>query len=459
MIRSDKRLKMLYAAADLFALFAVFTIVNLIFLGNGPVSQDYLFLVTLSLIWVYLTSRNKVYFMHLHNTLRFRVKNHFKNHVEFIAVLSFLYIILRVPVYTRMHFGSFMVGFLVTDLLVNYLVYQFVGRLRLKGKNVRKAIVVGAGRTGIQIDNYFLSSPDLGYKIIGFLDDNEKERHLQDRILGPISKIEEILKVTKVDEVIIALPTHLTAKIQFIVDKVDYYGIRVRLIPDYINLLGINYKTTNYGDIPIINIREISLDRLRLALLKQIFDFMFSLVVMIMLAPLFLALAIIIKLDSRGPVFYCPIRMGKGGRPFKVYKFRSMYSNDASSGGKMSTQKNDERITTVGRIIRKYSLDELPQFINVLQGTMSVVGPRPHRVFLDNVMQKEVDQYMIRHYLKPGITGWAQVNGWRGPTDTPVQKNSRTTHDLWYVENWTPILDLKIIFLTIFGGKTFKEAF
>ena len=125
----------------------------------------------------------------------------------------------------------------------------------------------------------------------------------------------------------------------------------------------------------------------------------------------------------------------------------------------MSTQKNDERITRVGRIIRKYSLDELPQFFNVLMGDMSVVGPRPHRIFLNQVMQKEVDNYMIRHYLKPGITGWAQVNGWRGPTDTEEQKNGRTEHDLWYVENWTPLLDVKIIYLTIFGEKTFKTAF
>lgn len=459
MIRSDRRLKLLYAITDLFTLFLVFTAVNLFFLSNNFVSQDYLFLVTLSLVWVYLTSRNKVYFANLHNTLQYRVKSHFKNHVQFIAVVSFLYIVLGVPVYPRTHFASFLVAFVLVDTMINYLVYRYVGYLRGRGKNIRKALVIGAGRTGVQIDNYFLDTPDLGYKIIGFLDDNPKTADLQERILGPISYIEDILKGTEVDEVIIALPTHLHQKIQYVVDKVDYYGIRIRLIPDYITLLGRNYKTTNYGDIPIINIREISLDRLRLALIKQVFDFLFSLTLVFLLSPLFIALAIIIKLDSPGPVFYCPIRMGRGGKPFRVYKFRSMYKNDASAGGKMSTKKNDERITAVGRIIRKYSLDELPQFINVLQGTMSVVGPRPHRVFLNQVMQKEVDHYMIRHYLKPGITGWAQVNGWRGPTDTEVQKNNRTAHDLWYVENWTPILDLKIIFLTVFGGKAFKTAF
>ncbi len=459
MIRSDKRLKLLYAAADLFTLFVVFTVVNLFFRGNDFVSQDYLFLITLSLVWIYLTSRNKVYFLHLHNTLKFRLRNHVKNHLQFMAVLSLLYILIGVPVYARIHFATFLAAFPIADTLINYLAYLFVGHLRRKGKNVRKALVVGAGRTGVSLDNYFTDTPDLGYKIIGFLDDHPKEDNLQKRILGPVSHIAEILKEIEVDEVFIALPTHLNDTIHYVVDKVDYYGIRVRLIPDYTSLLGRNYKSTCFGNIPIINIREISLDRLRLAFLKQVFDFVFSVVVLIMLAPLLVLLAIIIKLESPGPVLYCPIRMGQGGRPFKVYKFRSMFQNDAASGGKMSTQKNDTRITRVGQVIRKYSLDELPQFINVIKGDMSVVGPRPHRIFLNQVMQKEVDHYMVRHYLKPGITGWAQVNGWRGPTDTEEQRNNRTAHDLWYVENWTPLLDVKIIYLTIFGEKTFKTAF
>jgi Undecaprenyl-phosphate glucose phosphotransferase len=459
MIRSDKRLKLLYAVTDLFTLFVVFTAVNLFFRGADFVSQDYLYLITLSLIWIYLTSRNKVYFLHLHNTLKFRLRNHIKNHLQFMAVLSLLYILIGVPVYARIHFATFLAVFPIADTLINYLAYLFVGHLRRKGKNIRKALVVGAGRTGVLIDQYFSSTPELGYKIVGFLDDNVKAENLQNRILGPVSKIGEILKETSIEEVFIALPTHLTDQIHYVVDKVDYYGIRVRLIPDYASLLGRKYKTTTFGDIPIINIREISLDRLRLAFLKQVFDFLFSFVVVILLSPLLLLLALIIKLESRGPVFYCPIRLGQGGRPFKVYKFRSMFQNDAASGGKMSTQKNDTRITRVGRIIRKYSLDELPQFINVLKGDMSVVGPRPHRIFLNQVMQKEVDHYMIRHYLRPGITGWAQVNGWRGPTDTDEQKNNRTAHDLWYVENWTPFLDVKILFLTIFGEKTFKSAF
>jgi putative colanic acid biosynthesis UDP-glucose lipid carrier transferase len=163
--------------------------------------------------------------------------------------------------------------------------------------------------------------------------------------------------------------------------------------------------------------------------------------------------------ESRGPVFYCPIRIGKGGRPFKLFKFRSMMQNDDTSTGVQSTQENDPRITRVGKLLRKYSIDELPQFINVLLGTMSVVGPRPHRRYLNRQLQQDVYHYMLRHYVKPGITGWAQINGWRGPTDTEEQKRQRTLHDLWYVENWSFWLDIKIVYLTIFSSKVRKNAF
>lgn len=170
-------------------------------------------------------------------------------------------------------------------------------------------------------------------------------------------------------------------------------------------------------------------------------------------------IATLIKLESRGSVFYCPIRIGRRGKPFKVFKFRSMCENDTTLGGLMSTQKDDQRVTKVGRVLRKYSLDELPQFFNVLIGNMSVVGPRPHRSHLNQLLQESVDKYMLRHYFKPGITGWAQVNGWRGPTETLEQKYQRTRHDLWYIENWSLWLDIKIVFLTLTSKKAHKGVF
>ena len=459
MIRSDQRLKLLYAASDLITLFVSFTGINIIFRVHQFVTQDYLFLLTLMIIWFYLSERGKVYYLYLHNTLTLRLKNHLRVHVEFMAVVSLIYLVLGVPVYSKVHFTTFLAVFALGDLLVNYLVFLVVADLRRKGKNVRKALIIGANKTGQFLENYFKSSPDLGYNIIGFLEEDKQVIEPGLNILGPFSYIDDVLKDLSVDEVIIALPAHMHEQVLFVVSRADYYGTRVRLVPDYAHIVGKNYTTTSYGDLPVINVREISLDRLRLAFMKHVFDFVFSFFVVILLAPVFLLVAVLIKLESPGPVFYCPVRLGQSGRKFKVFKFRSMFQNDAALNGTNSTTKGDPRVTRVGRFIRKCSIDELPQFINVLAGDMSVVGPRPHRIFLNQVMQKEVEQYMVRHYLKPGITGWAQVNGWRGPTDTENQRLSRTAHDLWYVENWTPFLDLKIIFLTVFGAKTYKTAF
>jgi len=460
MIRSDRRLTLLYGAGDFLTLVACFMGVNLFFRPEPLSNQDYLYLVTLIFTWIFITSKNKVYYLHLHNGLKYRFKNQLKSHFEHIAILSLMYLVLGIPHgYTKSQFILFLLGFPAVNMAVNYLLFAVVRFQRLRGKNVRKALIIGAGRVGAHIDDYFRQNPDFGYRIVGFLDDYPENSELHYQIIGRIHDMDNILKQMKVDEVIIALPTHLDEKIQYVADKADYHGVRVRLVPDYFRLLGRNYKTTSFGDMPIINIREISLDRFRFATLKRICDVLFSGFALIMLAPVFLVLAILIKWESEGPVFYCPIRLGQGGRQFKLYKFRSMYTNDAAVAGKASTTKDDPRVTRIGRIIRKYSLDELPQFINVLLGDMSVVGPRPHRIFLNEVMQREVDNYMIRHYLKPGITGWAQVNGWRGPTDTEEQKNNRTAHDLWYVENWTPLLDIKIIFLTVFSEKTHKAAF
>jgi putative colanic acid biosynthesis UDP-glucose lipid carrier transferase len=376
-----------------------------------------------------------------------------------MAVMSLIYLVMGVPVYSKVHFTTFLLAFSVGDILVNYLLFLIVARLRMNGKNLRRALIIGANKTGRVVENYFHSSPDLGYKIVGFLEDGVVEEALTTKIIGPVAHIDEVLKDLSVDEVIITLPARMNEQIQFVVNRADYYGTRVRLVPDYSHIVGKNYTTTSFGELPVINVREISLDRLRLAFMKYVFDVVFSLIVLILVSPICLVLAVLIKLDSAGPVLYCPVRLGQSGRKFKVYKFRSMYLSDPALNAANSTTKGDPRITRIGKIIRKTNLDELPQFLNVLAGDMSVVGPRPHRVFLNEKMQKEVDLYMVRHYLKPGITGWAQVNGWRGPTDTETQRLSRTAHDLWYVENWSPFLDLKIIFLTVFGSKTYKTAF
>jgi lipopolysaccharide/colanic/teichoic acid biosynthesis glycosyltransferase len=191
--------------------------------------------------------------------------------------------------------------------------------------------------------------------------------------------------------------------------------------------------------------------------LKRCLDLVVAIPLFLILMPFFLILAIIIKLDSKGPVFYKPMRIGRLGKSFTMYKFRSMSKNDTS--GLLSTKKNDPRITRIGKYIRKSNIDELPQLINVIKGDMSLVGPRPHRTYLNALMREEVPDYMLRYYVKPGITGWAQAHGWRGPTETDEQKIQRTNYDMYYVKNFSFFLDLKIILLTAFSKKSRKNAF
>jgi putative colanic acid biosynthesis UDP-glucose lipid carrier transferase len=192
-------------------------------------------------------------------------------------------------------------------------------------------------------------------------------------------------------------------------------------------------------------------------IIKRMFDVVFSILGMVLLFPVFLPIAILIKSESNGPIFFRQSRVGLRGKIFQIHKLRTMYVNSENIG--RITIGNDRRITSFGKFLRRYKIDELPQLINVIINDMSIVGPRPHREQLNIEFQRTVERYMLRHFIKPGITGWAQVNGWRGPTVTFEQKNNRAKHDIWYVENWSLLLDLKIIFLTIFGKKVRKNAF
>jgi Undecaprenyl-phosphate glucose phosphotransferase len=381
-----------------------------------------------------------------------------------------LYSLVPFPVLGE-HLGiAFVIGIPFLGIAISFLIISFITKInspeekntiKKPKENVRYTLVAGIGNVAENVEKHFYDYNDSSAEIKGFIQCKKEEelKVKKEKVVGKLKHIHRYLKENPVDEIVIALPVKPSKKVRNIIEAADYHGIRVKYIPDYQGLLGKNYKMTRYGQIDVVNVRHIPLDETFSFVVKNSFDKIFASTVLFFLAPVFLVIALLIKLESPGPVFYAPFRIGKAGRPFKVYKFRSMRVNDTATGGTLSTQKNDPRVTRVGRILRKYSLDELPQFLNVLLGDMSVVGPRPHRSFLNQQFQESVDKYMVRHYFKPGITGWAQVNGWRGPTDTKEQKDQRTRHDLWYVENWSLKLDIKIIFLTVFGQKTHSSAF
>jgi Undecaprenyl-phosphate glucose phosphotransferase len=306
-----------------------------------------------------------------------------------------------------------------------------------------------------------LTSHNGGYHLKGFIscDHHETCRVESKKVLGDLDNINQYLQANAIDEIVIALPDNQVKNIQRVLSVADYHGIRVKYVLDYHELFGNHYKITRFGQIDAVNIRQLPIDGKLAGFFKNCFDKIFAIAALVFLLPVFLVIGMLIKLETPGPVIYAAIRIGKGGKPFRLYKFRSMKENDRSADGICSTQLHDPRITRVGRFLRKWSIDELPQFINVLLGDMSVVGPRPHRRFLNRQLQENVYHYMLRQYVRPGLTGWAQVNGWRGPTDTEEQKRQRTLHDLWYIENWSFWLDIKIIFLTLFSPKVHKSAF
>jgi putative colanic acid biosynthesis UDP-glucose lipid carrier transferase len=321
--------------------------------------------------------------------------------------------------------------------------------------------LISSGKEYLKLIEFSKNISRYGYKILGYLGDKEspvKRNGYDLKTIGNIKDLPNVLENNTIDEIFITISSLKEKKIKSSIKIADNYGVRVRLVPEDPRFIAKNCKANTLGDIAVFQLHHSPLDKFSNMILKRLFDFCFSLIVIVLLSPLFLIISLIIYIDKRGPVFYTPLRKGEGGKTFKCYKFRTMSVCDDPLNGTKSTVENDPRITRIGKLLRKNDLDELPQFFNVLKGNMSVVGPRPHRIILQNEFRKIVNNYMVRSYVKPGITGWAQVNGWRGPTVTNRQKKQRVKHDLWYIEHWNMLLDIKIVFLTIFGRHR-KNAF
>jgi Undecaprenyl-phosphate glucose phosphotransferase len=323
------------------------------------------------------------------------------------------------------------------------------------GYQQKSVILIGGGRVAEKVMNQLLSSRDLGYRLYGILADDYHESLPKGFHLGKLERFSEIVRSGLVDEAIIALPLRMEEVIIDLVEKCEYEGIHVRIVPDFFRIIQNRAVLDRLGDIPLIGIRTEPLNLLKNRLLKRAFDIAFSLMVLVILSPFFLILSILIKLTSRGPVFFKQERIGANNVKFEIYKFRSMTIQDKKESDTVWTTASDSRVTPVGKIMRKANIDELPQFWNVLIGNMSVVGPRPEREHFVEQFKKDIPHYKVRHFVKSGITGWAQANGWRG--DTCIEK--RVEYDIYYIENWNFWFDIKIIWRTIFGRETQKNAY
>ena len=356
----------------------------------------------------------------------------------------------------------------------------------------RNILIIGSGNLGFEFLQKLSKYKDWGFNVLGFLDTDEEmpaysevvpaaeeccaaagvsgsvehaSRSMQKirsalgafeiNRIGRIEDLEDINRKHRIDEVIIALPYEKYHYMKQIIGLCDKEGMRIRIIPGYYEYLQVSTRVDNLDGLPILNIREVPLDLFVNKAVKRIFDILLSVTGILFFAPLMLAVAAAVKLSSPGPVLYKQERVGVNNRKFMMLKFRSMRIQASDEEKAQWTTANDPRKTKVGSFIRKTSLDELPQLFNVLKGDMSIVGPRPERPYWVDKFKKEIPDYMLRHYIKSGITGWAQVNGWRG--DTSIEE--RIKCDNYYIYNWSLWLDVKIVFLTVFKGFVNKNAY
>jgi exopolysaccharide biosynthesis polyprenyl glycosylphosphotransferase len=331
---------------------------------------------------------------------------------------------------------------------------QVRARLRRQGWGRDRVLIVGTGDVGRMIFQKTQSNPGLGYEVAGFVTtDGENGTPLAAPVLGQASELATIIDDYQVDEVIIALPEATHQEILMLISECERGKVTIKVFPDVFQIMASQVSIGDLGGLPLLTVRDIALRGWRLTA-KRLMDVIGAACVLILISPLMVLMAVLIKLDSRGPVFYAQERMGLDARLFRMLKFRSM-RQDAEAHGPGWTVEGDPRVTRLGRIIRRINVDELPQLINVLMGEMSLVGPRPERPVYVNQFRRSIPRYMDRHWEKAGMTGWAQVNGLRG--DTSIVE--RTKYDLWYIENWSLLLDVKILIRTLFNLVTLPNAY
>ena len=337
-------------------------------------------------------------------------------------------------------------GTIVTLCAKYILTWLILREIRKRGYNIKHEVVIGTGKLAQQYAADVQHEQDLGLNIIGFIGPQSMMSPL-----GGYEKLDQILSRTDIDEAIIALEPEEYGKIRNMIAACDKNGVKYYVLPFYNDIIPPHPVIENVGHSKLINMRSNRLEDVGWATLKRVFDVAASGVALVVLSPLMLGIAIGIKLSSPGPIFFKQKRVGYKRQEFTMLKFRSMKVNDQQDTA-WSTDSDDRR-TRFGSFLRKTSLDEIPQFICVLQGTMSLVGPRPELPYYVEQFKESIPLYMVKHQVKPGITGWAQINGLRG--DTNIEE--RVKYDIWYIDNWSVGLDLKIIFRTVFGGMINKE--
>lgn len=343
------------------------------------------------------------------------------------------------------------------ETVMRNLIRSALHSVRSRGYNQKHILLIGYSRAAEAFIDRVLLNPEWGYQIKGILDDIKEwgSGYKGINVIGKVRDLDEILALNSLDEIAITLSINEYANLEKIVASCEKSGVHTKFIPDYNNMIPTVPYIEDLQGLPVVNIRRVPLTDPVNAFIKRGVDMAGAVFALVVFSPVMLVTAALIKLTSPGPLIYKQERVGLHNRPFKMYKFRSMVVQAPSEEKTKWTTPHDSRVTPVGRLIRRTSIDEMPQFFNVLKGDMSLVGPRPERPLFVEKFKEEIPRYMIKHQVRPGITGWAQVNGYRG--DTSITK--RIEHDLYYIENWTLGFDIKILFLTVFKGFINKNAY
>lgn len=403
------------------------------------------------------------YGCHVYDTKRSKSTRHeiwdiFKANLAGITYFTFVLVMSKK---SMTYMRAFLVIFFLVNLILNYVMRFALKAIlrfyRKKGFNLKHVLVVGYSQTAERYINRVLLNPEWGYQIHGILDDTMKKgtQYKNIKIINTIDNLERYLERNTLDEIVITLSISEYAKLEKIVAICEKSGVHTKFLPDYNNIIPTKPYIEDLNGLPVINIRNVPLSNFLNMAIKRAFDIVGSLAALILFSIPMITVAIIIKSTSKGPLIFKQTRVGLHNKEFSMYKFRSMEMQDPNKEKKSWTVPNDPRVTPIGKFIRKTSIDELPQLFNVLKGDMSLVGPRPERPFFVEKFKEEIPRYMIKHQVRPGITGWAQVSGYRG--DTSILK--RIEHDLYYIENWTLGFDIKIMFLTVFKGFINKNAY
>ncbi|WP_424766481.1 undecaprenyl-phosphate glucose phosphotransferase [Paenibacillus sp. sgz302251] len=468
MLRQNQRfLTQLYMLADLFCTLVVFLAAYWLKFYSGMLPSSNSVPFTTYLLWgtiysfatvlvgfylqFYSPKRRKNYSYEILKILQIQT-------ISFLGLLSLFFFTREVHI-SREFLAIFFIVNFIAIAAYRYGVKSMLASFRRRGFNKRFVLIVGAGSLGRSFYYNLEQHPELGYEVIGFLDDNHQEHPLEFKhmkpIIGTLDDLRLKLETATIDDVIIALPLDAHKKYSNIIEVCEQSGVKTLIIPDFFDLLPAKPFFDNFAGIPLINVRDVPLDELSNRILKRWFDIFFSIAAIIITSPVMLFIVIGLKLTSPGPIFFKQERMGLDRKSFYMLKFRSMHVSTNDVSDTQWTVENDPRRTRFGSFLRRTSLDELPQFLNVLLGDMSVVGPRPERPFFVHQFKSEIPKYMIKHQIRPGITGWAQTNGLRG--DTSIQ--DRIKHDIFYIENWTFLFDIKIILKTVLKGLINKNAY